>query len=175
MKISVKLDISDLDDYRKQAFGKGKSRTTVIGGMALITVFLHALFLADKNYTHASWLVIVTVWDTFLAMGILSMLHAINTSKRDFKTNKINEGVQNFEFNKNGIAFFSTHSIAKYAWNDLFKVVESKASFFVFITSERMLILPKRCFPGQKPIRQLREIFRTHFNIDRREILDEEA
>jgi hypothetical protein len=62
-----------------------------------------------------------------------------------------------------GVSFSSDLAFGTYRWDAFFKIIESRASFLLFLSPLSGVTVPKRCFPSPEEVARVRELIRAQF------------
>ncbi len=89
---------------------------------------------------------------------ILFACFTLFITKRQLESNRMIQEVTHYSFSDEGIAKTAPSYSSTSGWNTLYKAVETKRSFLLFIAKNQMYILPQRCFTDQSQIAEFREV-----------------
>ena len=95
------------------------------------------------------------------ALGFLYAVLYLNT-KMLFAGKKFLQHPVRYVFSSEGVNAIAVGSPGQTSWNAIPNAFELKDDFLIFYTAERMYTIPKRCFAGDKELKQFREMLASH-------------
>ncbi len=67
-----------------------------------------------------------------------------------------------YSFSDDGIDAVAQSLNSHVDWENVYKVVETRHNFLVFLSRSLMYITPKRCFPSSEQIESFQHLLRSH-------------
>ncbi|MCL1920153.1 MAG: YcxB family protein [Kiritimatiellaeota bacterium] len=124
-------------------------------GQKTVMIWLPLMCLAGFCICHTlcGALIVGGLW--LLPVFLITFLR----TRRAWKTNALRGVSADYTFSDAGFRSESEAGTFNCGYDKLFKVCESKAAFYVYLSSLQAIIVPKRCFENTDDIRVLREIF----------------
>ena len=172
MEFVVKLQT---EDYRRFNFwyfyGRPAGRALVI--INAVLVLLIGILAWEVLYLGAEISPAVFLVAAFLPLVvfILMPLTIYFQSGGIMASDKFLQEEHRYWADENGIRTESVSSTMTAAWNDVFRAVELKGSFLVFIAANKALIIPKRCFAGEAEVGDFRELIGRNVSHSKRRLL----
>ncbi|AZN39360.1 YcxB family protein [Paenibacillus albus] len=78
-----------------------------------------------------------------VAVSLLSYLSVIFRTHRVYKSNKIIQKDQTIELSERGLHLTSVNSTSWIEWTDVYKAVESKSQYLIYISKNQAVVVPK--------------------------------
>ncbi|WP_181438885.1 YcxB family protein [Paenibacillus sambharensis] len=79
-------------------------------------------------------------------------------SRRVYNSDKLLQQEQHFVFTNEHIAFTNATGTGSMAWDDVYKAVETKSHFLIYMGKMRSLIIPKASMSSEADISALRQL-----------------
>ncbi len=148
LKIQVDITEDDIYSYQKSMIPKHLLPIYATIAIACLIAFILVPLLTQSidPMSISIRIAVFFVILLFVLWGIPSMLR--KSSKTALNTNKLLHKTQYYSFNVDGIEASTETSTAFVKWSELYKAVESKDSFQLFISKAQAYVIPKRCFNG---------------------------
>jgi tetratricopeptide (TPR) repeat protein len=94
----------------------------------------------------------------FTIMFVLIFVSLYFVSKKSFKNDKLIQKEHDYLFSADGIKISSVNSTLDVKWDELFKHIETKSSFFIYASPQKAFIIPKRLLSEIETLRTILEI-----------------
>ncbi len=81
-----------------------------------------------------------------------------------YKKQKMYDYTLSYEFSDIAITVTSEAASQTYYWNHLFKIEEYRAGFYIYISPENYMMIPKRCFNNPSQLQRVYALMTTNVN-----------
>jgi len=81
--------------------------------------------------------------------------------RSNFKSHKNLHGVIHYTFSKAAIEIETQTSSSRTDWTNVYKAIETKSFFFIYLSKQLRWVIPKRAIPDAAALDSLRQLLRT--------------
>jgi hypothetical protein len=109
-------------------------------------------------------------WGGFVFPGLVIFMLASTywSSKNHFESNRALQEPIRFKFAADGIEAKSATSAGRTEWINILEFVETRNSFLVFLATNLLYTIPKRCFVSEIEQNEFRKLLRTSIDPGRK-------
>ena len=141
MELDVTLDEREIIDYSLRLAYSGVLiiLLTAAGVISLLMLLVMAWAVLSKGYKPPALAflpVFLVLFSIYVPFGVKK------SAKNAWATNESLHHTQHYRITENGVSDVDSD----YTWEDLYKVLETKSYFALFIFKDLAFLLPKRCF-----------------------------
>ncbi len=141
-KFNIKLTLGDYRIFNFfHSFGSTKKALILVSLIVSLYPFLIYNYLTKQDKI---LLVVIIVSGAMFLLATLIGLTIYLYSKKVFESDKYLQEEQSFEIDDKAIKVSSNSINSVYKWSELYKCVETKGYFFIYIANIKAIIIPKR-------------------------------
>lgn len=122
------------------------------------------LFFTEKPLADNGLGIVVALVIPMLLMVIGFLVAPYFGAKRQLASNKLLQGTQRYTFSNEGVQVVAPTFNGSQTWEGIREAFETGSNFLLFISTNQLYIIPKRCFQGDEQIVVLRELLTRHLS-----------
>lgn len=160
--IKVKINEEDMYYYGKYSFFK-RPITTIV--LTLNILVLLALLSISILWHNKDVLIVFFVWlGLFFVIIFLTLPKSLKSSaKRSVESSDFKNNERQYIFSNQGIEVKEDEETSITSWQEIYKVVDTKHNFQIYVGSLQAYLIPKRCFgEDNEKMNLLRNIFTSN-------------
>ena len=165
VKIYVKYTLKDIWDFCiTKVFGGLLRKILLIPFiilLALVSVFILVSFLLFSRDPELLLVLVPELLFLVLFCAVIEFLPFLFTYlvyRNNFKKSKALQTMQCFDVSKDYLVISTEESSAALTWDEIYRIQEFSRCFFIYQSSAKIFILPKRCFESQEQLEEFRSI-----------------
>lgn len=158
IEVDVTLEIGDITRCTSY-FIKNKVLNNIILYFLMIIDLLVYSFYRVEYAPNKLILVLSIVFGIgiFILLGYSEIYFKV---RKGFETNKSIRNLNKYTFFEEEITIKSEQVNLKFQWNEIYKIVFAKRKLLIFISYNKRLLIPYRCFSNQTEIFNLKELMK---------------
>jgi hypothetical protein len=157
VSFEVKINIKDYQDFCNQIFFKLNKKIIIIAIICIIYLPIPILniIIGNKEMPISIFFVVLAIplW-VFVGFPKFIKYKLNKTMLKDEFTKK----VQRYKISEDNISISSSSGETLIDWNELYKVVELKSCFAIYLSKIQIFVIPMRVFEDKLQIAVLRRI-----------------
>lgn len=161
--VDVLLAEQDVLNYQKAAAKKAPVAIVAAFGLILLVIGAYRIITGEAfvRIDQDQFLLIPTILQIVLGAFFLSIPFTMKRAfLKSYKTNKLLQKTQSYELNQEGIHITSEFTNSSIKWSDLYKAMNTKMNFLLYLSKQQAYVLPKRCFANTEELRYVEEIIK---------------
>ena len=153
VKFNIELNFKDYKDFSVSCNKKRFILSSIIYFLIFYVIIIGSGIKDGRDFEFMKVMMIFTVFIDIVIIGVifsLEYLVLLLATKKNYNTDNLLKEMQSLYISKDGIKSISNSGNINIEWKDIFKATESKNAYFIFISANRSVILPKRYFDNEE-------------------------
>ena len=149
------LEENEYREFTNKTMIKDKIKTVLITGLIIFVLSILILFkngIASALAT-AGALFVIYVFTVFIGLFVFAPYF----TRKSYTKNKINEVLFDYEVLNTGIK----QNKMTYLYEEFKKVREGKLSYFLYLKSKQVIVLPKRIFKDEEELNEIKSLLKS--------------
>lgn len=167
VNVNVKMDEKDIYQYGKYSFYKRPITILVFAINIIVLLIMLAIIILGNNF---DVLPIFFLWVGLLLVIIFFTLPKSlkNSASRSVSSSDFKNEERQYTISNNGVSVVEEEEASITQWENIYRVVETKYNFQIYVDKIQAYLIPKRCFNGEtEKINTLKSILRSNLPKDK--------